>query len=196
MEYFGSFILIYRKLSLSLAQGLGVYLFSVVIWSSFCSVQAGEEGVERLPLLSIPLPTTTVGSGVVMSESSSPAGKEWSSAYRLGYGDFLDIRVLGADEYGAEVVVGQDGTVNLPQIGQVSVRGLTLPQATEAIATQYAIFIREPIVNVQPLRLRPVHIGIAGEIKRPGSYVLTGVNDFSSSDIRDFGFPTLTQAIE
>lgn len=165
---------------------LGLFLGSLVIGSSVKPVQARED-LSRY-LLPTPVPT--------MAETTVLQGEDWSAVYRLGYGDFLGVTVLGADEYGGEVIVGQDGSVNLPQIGRVFVRGLTLQQATAAIATEYAVFIHEPIVNITPLRFRPVRIGIAGEIKRPGAYVMTGENDFSSSDIRDFGFPTLTQAID
>ncbi|WP_204140548.1 SLBB domain-containing protein [Halomicronema sp. CCY15110] len=117
------------------------------------------------------------------------------SEYRLGPGDLLDIQILAAEEYSGEVIVTQDGSINLPQAGRVIVEGLTIQQAIAVVAARYAEFIRQPIVNIQPIRFRPVRIGIAGEVKRPGSYIVSSLDNFNESNVQDSRFPTLTQII-
>ncbi|NJN20992.1 MAG: polysaccharide export protein [Leptolyngbya sp. RL_3_1] len=119
----------------------------------------------------------------------------WSADYRLGPGDILDITVFEADEYSGEVVVIQDGSIILPRAGKVLVQGYTLEEARDVIVAAYGTYIRNPIVTVQPLRFRPVQVGIAGEIRRPGSYVISAASTVSQSNSRDAIFPTLTQAI-
>ncbi|MDA0269262.1 MAG: SLBB domain-containing protein [Cyanobacteria bacterium] len=121
--------------------------------------------------------------------------RAWSADYRLGPGDILDVSVFEADEYSGEVVVIQDGSIILPRAGKVLVQGYTLDQATDVIVAAYATYIRNPIVTVQPLRFRPVQVGIAGEVRRPGSYVISAASSVSQSNSRDAIFPTLTQAI-
>jgi len=117
------------------------------------------------------------------------------SEYRLGPGDLLDIQVFAAEEYSGEVIVTQDGSINLPQVGKIMVEGLTIQQAIATISNRYAEFIRTPIVSIQPLRFRPVRIGIAGEVKRPGSYIASSLDTFDASSRQEGRFPTLTQVI-
>ncbi len=116
------------------------------------------------------------------------------SAYRLGMGDVINIRVFGAEEYSTQAVVLQDGTLTLPRGGQVLVQGLTLPEAEAAIANRYREFLRQPIVSVIPANLRPVRVAISGEVKRPGSYTVAAATN-NNDNYFDDRFPTLTDAI-
>ncbi len=73
-----------------------------------------------------------------------PAGPEDLEAayrYRLSYGDQLDVRFLRQPDYNTTVVVGHDGTVNLPFLRSVSVQNLTLDEATETLEKRYADLI-------------------------------------------------------
>ena len=114
-----------------------------------------------------------------------------SSAYVLGPGDRLQVEVFGAPDYSGEFTVLSDGTLNLPVAGSVDVQGLTLAQATESIRQQYGLFIRRPLVTVAPLALRPLRVGIAGAVQRPGTYTIAIETDEGGNR-----FPTLTDAIE
>jgi len=117
------------------------------------------------------------------------------ATYRLGTGDVIAINVFGAEEYSSEAIVLQDGAINLPRAGQVLVQGLTLREAEAAIATRYGVFLRQPIVSVSPVNLRPVRIAISGEVNRPGSYTVQRASDTNNSNAFDSRFPTLTEAI-
>lgn len=113
------------------------------------------------------------------------------TSYILGPGDNLQIEVFGAPDYSGDFTVLSDGTLNLPVAGSVNVQGLTLAQATESIRQQYALFIRRPLVTVAPLSLRPLRVGIAGAVQRPGTYTIAIETDEGGNR-----FPTLTDAIE
>ncbi len=52
-----------------------------------------------------------------------------------------------------------DGTIKLPQIGDVEVRGLTLDQAEEIIEERYKEFYKNPFVKLQFLNKRVVVLG-------------------------------------
>lgn len=110
------------------------------------------------------------------------------SAYTLGPGDRLRLDIFDVPEYSGEYQVLIDGTLNLPIIGSVSVRGLTLARATELVSQRYAQFVRRPIVTLSLLAARPLKVAIAGEVTRPGSYTMP------LADGRQF--PTLTQAVQ
>ena len=118
-----------------------------------------------------------------------------SAAYRLGIGDLINISVFSAEDYSTQVLVLQDGTINLPRVGPVFVLGQTIQEAENTVASQYRRYIRNPMVTIAPITLRPIRIAIAGEVKRPGSYTLDrGSNNDDGNDNNTL-FPTLTEAI-
>jgi polysaccharide export outer membrane protein len=118
-----------------------------------------------------------------------------SAAYRLGIGDLININVFAADDYSTQVLVLQDGTINLPRVGPVFVLGQTIQEAENTVASQYRQFIRQPMVTISPITLRPIRIAIAGEVKRPGSYTLDRGSNIDDADNNSPPFPTLTEAI-
>jgi polysaccharide export outer membrane protein len=118
---------------------------------------------------------------------SMPPGASTGSAYTLGAGDRLQITVFQLEQYSGEFAVLVDGTVNLPVVGSVYVEDMTLAQATEAIAAQYAQILRQPTITLNLIARRAIQIGVAGEVNRPGSYTITP----EGAD-----FPSLTQVLE
>ncbi len=119
-----------------------------------------------------------------------------SSAYRLGIGDVINIQIFGAEDYSVEVLVLQDGTVNLPRVGPVFVLGQTLQETERTVEAQYRRYVRQPMVSIAPVTLRPVRIAIAGEVNRPGTYTLgRNSNDDDPNTPSPDRFPTLTEAI-
>lgn len=107
--------------------------------------------------------------------------------YTLGAGDRLRMEILQVPQFSGEQEVLVNGTLNLPQVGRLSVQGMTLDQAQNAIASKYAQILRRPIVTLTLLTPRPLRIGIAGEIIRPGTYTITR---------QESQFPTITQALK
>jgi polysaccharide export outer membrane protein len=118
-----------------------------------------------------------------------------SSSYRLGIGDEISINTFGAEEYSTEVIVLQDGTINLPRVGQVFVLGMTFQETENAVEASYARFLQQPMVSVSPSSLRPVRVAIAGEVRRPGSYTVQRASEARNDNTFDSRFPTLTEAI-
>ncbi|MGA9378847.1 MAG: polysaccharide biosynthesis/export family protein [Phormidium sp.] len=92
--------------------------------------------------------------------------------YRLGPGDVLAISVPRFPELSVQAAVGPEGNIILPLVGNVSVRGLTLEEATEKIRSGYNKFVIDPIVTVGLAAQRPVQISVTGEVARPGLYGL------------------------
>lgn len=108
-------------------------------------------------------------------------------AYRLGSGDKVRIDVFRMPQYSGENMVLADGTLGLVQVGNVDVAGLTLEQAAAVISQRYAAILRRPMVSLTLLTPRPLTIGVAGEVKRPGAYSVT----------RDTAqFPTVTELLK
>ncbi len=92
--------------------------------------------------------------------------------YTLGAGDRLNVRVFPVQEFSGDYQVLVDGTLWVPLIGSVQVRGLTLPRLSEILTRQYSQYIRRPVVTVSLTAPRPLKVAIAGEVNSPGSYTL------------------------
>ncbi|MDX2217289.1 MAG: polysaccharide biosynthesis/export family protein [Oculatellaceae cyanobacterium bins.114] len=110
-------------------------------------------------------------------------------AYTLSSGDRINVVIANIPEYSGTYQVLVDGTVDLPVLGNVDVRGMTTREASEAIAQQYARgeILVQPVVNVILAEANIVDITITGEVNRPGVYSLIPSNG---------ELPTLAEAIE
>ena len=101
-----------------------------------------------------------------------PIPQALTSSYVLDSGDQLYLEVFGVPDYTGEFQVLADGSVRLPLVGQVGMRGLTLEQAQQAVTQAYGRYIHQPFVDLNLLSTRPVQIAIAGEVNRPGAYAI------------------------
>jgi len=101
--------------------------------------------------------------------------------YILGAGDILFVEVVNLPSSVTtqkQFTVNLDGSVVLPLAGRLMVEGLTVPQAEQVILNAYSKVMRFPAVTVSLQTPRPMKILVAGEVTRPGSYIVpfTGVS--------------------
>lgn len=122
--------------------------------------------------------------------SSDASGADnYLQAYTLDAGDRIRVEIFKIPQLSGEQQVLVDGTLNLPQVGIVSVRGLTLKQSADKISAAYAKLLRFPIVTVSLLTPRPIKVGISGEVNRPGSYSIPTAEG-------GLQLPTVTRALQ
>ncbi|WP_199248627.1 SLBB domain-containing protein [[Phormidium] sp. ETS-05] len=141
-----------------------------------------------------------LGTNTGSSGSSCPGGipptalQGGGEAYTLGAGDRIQIDIFNVPEYSGEngrYQVLVDGTINMPLIGKISVLGLTIDQTANQLRRAYQPYLQRPeLLTVKLLGTRPLQIGIAGEVNRPGSYTIAISTD---TEVR---LPTLTRAIQ
>ncbi|WP_228016645.1 SLBB domain-containing protein [Synechocystis sp. LEGE 06083] len=110
------------------------------------------------------------------------------SEYTLGPGDRLRVDILQVEGLSGEYQVLVDGTVGFPLIGTVRVADLTIPELNQLLASQYAKYIRRPLVTAILTSPRPLNITLSGEVNSPGAYALAIEGGQK--------FPTLTQVIQ
>jgi polysaccharide biosynthesis/export protein len=91
-------------------------------------------------------------------------------AYRLGPGDQVALKVLGANELDGNYTIQDDGTIRILMIGTVPAAGATSDALEQRIADKLKTggFIKQPRVSVEITKYRPFYI--LGEVSRPGSY--------------------------
>ncbi len=101
---------------------------------------------------------------------------------RLRNGDFLpgdrvQISVIGDTTLSGTFVVRPDGTIVLPNIDPISMRGVLRSEAEPFLVKEFSKYLRDPRVTAQSL----IRLSISGEVVRPGFYDLAP--ESSGSDI-------------
>jgi len=92
-----------------------------------------------------------------------------NSAYTVGPGDRLQVRVFGEPTLTGEFSVDGSGAISMPLIRSVQVAGLTTKRVEQHIATKLRKkFMRNPNVSVEIRTFRPFYI--LGEVTRAGQY--------------------------
>ena len=62
------------------------------------------------------------------------------------------MNVFGEDRLSGEFIVGEDGSVNLPELGAVPVKGLTVTEIQNDLVTRYASgYVNDPKVSISVL---------------------------------------------
>src|SRR5262249_51245472 len=90
------------------------------------------------------------------------------SAYHLGPGDRVEIKVLGADELNGQYSVQDDGTIRMLMVGEVMAASFTPEQVQARIEDKLKAgrYITQPHASVAVLTYRPFYI--LGEVASPG----------------------------
>jgi polysaccharide export outer membrane protein len=113
------------------------------------------------------LSTTTAGAAWA---AASPVGA--STDYRLDAGDKLRLTVFGEPALTGEYVVGSNGRMALPLIGEVGAKGATTTEVEAMIETKLKDgYLRDPRVSLEVMTHRPFYI--LGEVNKPGEYPYT-----------------------
>lgn len=99
--------------------------------------------------------------------------------YILGPGDELQISVYGVQEFNASIPVTLEGKVNIQNVGQISVSGMTIEAATQKIKTAIArvystVGSGQSQVGISLSRIRTIKVTLIGS-KQPGNYSISSL---------------------
>ncbi len=109
-----------------------------------------------------------------------PTGKEKpgftprEQRYRIQPNDVVEVHFRYTPEYNLTGTVQPDGFISIQVVGDVKIGGLTLEEASTAIAKQAGARLRDPEVAVQLKDFVKPHFIVAGEVNHPGTYDLRG----------------------
>lgn len=103
------------------------------------------------------------------------------ASYRLGAGDQLQFILTGDVEMAYQLEVRRDGTVLIPQIGQVPVAGHTIEAARAALRLRAGraysgIHTGSTRLDVSVHRIRSNALFVIGEVERPGAIVASALS--------------------
>ena len=97
------------------------------------------------------------------------------SPYIVSPPDVIAVHSDDARElYNQRVIVGPDGTIDLPLVGNIQVAGRTIEQIDKLIEEKAMQYYQQVDVAVSVAHYRSKHIYVFGEVLTPGSYPYTG----------------------
>ena len=101
-------------------------------------------------------------------------------SYQLGPGDELLIEIFGYSEGSYSKTISPEGTINISQIGQVQLGGLTIREAKEklrrALVSKYAsVGGSRPnsTISITLRNIRTIQVNVMGEVEMPGTFRLS-----------------------
>jgi polysaccharide export outer membrane protein len=89
--------------------------------------------------------------------------------YILGIGDHIYLDVDGRAELSGAHVLGPDGKITLPIVGEISLDGLTRENAAAAIANALQPYYRNISVTVRVTDYQSNKVTVLGSVEHPGS---------------------------
>lgn len=112
--------------------------------------------------------------------------------YLMGPGDSINVQLFGKETGQFELVINNEGTVQIPDLGAISVTGLTYQELKQQLIEKY----KQQVIGVSPHitmgKLRTIQIYLVGEVYRPGVVTLSSLSTitnalFSSGGVSDIG---------
>lgn len=94
--------------------------------------------------------------------------------YRIGPRDLLKIEVREDSSLNRESRVNERGAVEIPQIGEVSVAGFTVSQASDALRQALEKYLQRASVTLEIIEYRSSPISVTGAVQKPGRLPFSG----------------------
>ena len=111
----------------------------------------------------------------MMQTSFMPINEpNFDSSYVLDFGDILEIQLVGQQNSIDELSIKRDGSINISEIGKVSVAGLTLESASTLIKNKITNAYIGIEAFVTLVNIRDIQVLITGNAYNPGIYTLNG----------------------
>lgn len=100
--------------------------------------------------------------------------------YQIGPDDEILIDIYGYSEASYTLTVSPEGSINIPNIGVVSVAGTTIEQATSRIKSSLSTIYTglrsgNTSVNIAIGNIRSIKVVLTGEVVKPGTYTIPSV---------------------
>jgi polysaccharide biosynthesis/export protein len=96
------------------------------------------------------------------------------SKYLLDIGDGLEIQLIGQNDYIKDFLINRDGAISLPDIGKITIAGLSLNEASKLIKFKVNSSFIGTEAYISLSQIRDVNVLISGNAENPGIYTLSG----------------------
>lgn len=97
-----------------------------------------------------------------------------SPSYILDFGDILEIQILGEIDQSGTYQVKRNGTINLPDIGPINLKGLSLDEAVKIIRSKVDSAYIGTEAYITLTNVRDINVLVSGAAYNPGIYTVSG----------------------
>jgi polysaccharide biosynthesis/export protein len=111
-------------------------------------------------------------SGIVLALVALLGAQSALADTSISPGDILDVQVFGEPTLSQQLTVARDGSVTMPLVGRVVVRGMSTTQTATTIASGLKRYLRAPIVAVGIKTEGLYTVLVLGNVKTPGRYTV------------------------
>jgi len=129
--------------------------------------------VPFLPLIRVSFFATILALGVLGPPMSLKTAKADVASYTLTEGDVLEFDILDDADPPRQLTIGNDGRIDVPLLGAVSVANMTLSEARNQVRQKFIDrqVLVDPQIGLNIVTYRPIFV--LGDVKSPGSYPFT-----------------------
>lgn len=103
------------------------------------------------------------------------------SSYIMGVGDTIKVQLFGKENRTHDLTVDREGKVVIPDLGELTVAGLSYTLMQEMIQHQVSQRLIGFKAAVSMGELRSIQVFIAGEAYKPGSYTVSSLSTISQA---------------
>ncbi|MGL4613658.1 MAG: SLBB domain-containing protein, partial [Shewanella sp.] len=101
--------------------------------------------------------------------------------YMMGPGDALNVQLFGKENSQFALTVGRDGAVQFPNIGPISLVGLSFAETRELLQQKISQSMIGIEANITMGELRSIRIFVAGDAYKPGSYTVSSLSTITQA---------------
>ena len=112
---------------------------------------------------------------------TAPSSGPVPADYVLGPGDSIRVQLFGNVNGIFEHEVTRDGVLNLPEVGPVNVAGIPFSEFRDDLNRRVKQMLIGTQVSVTMGQLRTIRVFVLGDVNRPGSYVVSGLETMTGA---------------
>ncbi|MGI2168938.1 SLBB domain-containing protein [Shewanella sp. MF05960] len=101
--------------------------------------------------------------------------------YMVGPGDTINVQLYGKENNNYQLMVGRDGAVQFPDLGPISLVGLSFSEARDLLQDKIAQSMIGINSNITMGELRSIRIFVAGDAYKPGSYTVSSLSTITQA---------------
>ena len=101
--------------------------------------------------------------------------------YVVGPGDTVQIQLFGKEAAQYDLVITREGILQFPEIGPISVAGLTFREMKQALRARIDEQMIGEKANITMGRLRSIRVFILGDVNQPGSYTVSALSTMTNA---------------
>lgn len=96
--------------------------------------------------------------------------------YVIGPGDTIEVQLFGSENAQYNLVVTREGVLNFPEIGPISVVGLTFSDLRQSLQQRVSEQMLGVSASISMGTLRSIRVFLLGDVYRPGSYTVSSLS--------------------